>query len=479
MSRSPLPASVLALLLLGVACASPPAGAPSPANASSARQMERLGRGLVAVHQGNGRVFVSWRLLATDQGGVAFNLYRIVGDAAPVRVNAAPLTEATSASDSIYVSAPVAYLVRPVVNGGELAPSERYVLRRETPYLSLRLRTPDGYTPNDGAVGDLDGDGEYDLVVHQVGRGRDNSQRGVTTNPVLEAYRLDGTFLWRIDLGKNVREGAHYTQFIVYDLDGDGRAEVACKTADGTIDGMGKVIGNANADHRNANGFIAKGPEFLTVFDGRTGAALATTRFIPARPPLTDAPTSEQQRAVWGDSNYNRMDRFLAGVAYLDGVHPSLIMTRGYYTRAVLTAWDWRDGNLTSRWVFDSAAGGTGKDGKPHHDYGGMGAHSLSVADVDHERELRQGRRPLHPVWSGGIQRSRHVSWRRCQSRQHQFFPGSFRLRQLQSGALRFCAWAQFHPVRHGLRRGIGQRALQGGPHRQGHPRSLHPRRLV
>ena len=100
MSRSPLPASVLALIVLGAACASPPVGAPSPANAGSSRQMERLGRGLVAVHQGGGRVFVSWRLLGTDPGGVAFNLYRIVGDAAPVRVNAAPLTEATSASDS-------------------------------------------------------------------------------------------------------------------------------------------------------------------------------------------------------------------------------------------------------------------------------------------------------------------------------------------------------------------------------------------
>jgi len=340
--------------------------------------MERLGRGLVAVPAGANRVFVSWRLLGTDPDGVAFNLYRIVGTAAPVRVNAAPLTEATSTTDSIYVSAPVAYVVRAVVNGAELAPSERYVLRRDTPYLSLKLRTPEGYTPNDGSVGDLDGDGEYELVVHQVGRGRDNSQRGVTTNPILEAYRLDGTFLWRIDLGRNVREGAHYTQFIVYDLDGDGRAEVACKTADGTVDGVGKVIGDSSADHRNANGFIAKGPEFLTVFDGRTGAALATTRFIPPRHPQTDAPTSEQQRAVWGDSNYNRMDRFLAGVAYLDGVHPSLIMTRGYYTRAVLTAWDWRGGKLSRRWTFDSDSGP-----ESNRAYRGQGNHQLSVADVD------------------------------------------------------------------------------------------------
>ena len=367
--------SLLTLALL--ACATPPLGAPSPSSAG-ARQMERIGRGLVAVRQDSGRVFVSWRLLGTDPDGVAFNLYRIVGGAAPVRVNTAPLTGATSTPDRIFVSAPVAYMVRPVVNGRELAPSERFTLRGDTNYLSLRLRTPEGYTPNDGAVGDLDGDGEYELVVHQVGRGRDNSQRGVTTNPILEAYRLDGTFLWRIDLGKNIREGAHYTQFIVYDLDGDGRAEVACRTADGTIDGVGKVIGDASADHRNADGFIAKGPEFLTVFDGRTGAALASTRYVPPRHPETDAPTPEQQRAVWGDANFNRMDRFLAGVAYLDGVRPSLIMTRGYYTRAVVAAWDWRGGKLTHRWTFDSDAGP-----ESNRAYRGQGNHQLSVADVD------------------------------------------------------------------------------------------------
>jgi rhamnogalacturonan endolyase len=373
MPRSPILAIALAL----IACASPPHGQPR-SGAEIGRQMERLDRGLVAVPAGANRVFVSWRLLGTDPDGVAFNLYRIVGTAAPVRVNAAPLTGPTSTTDSIYVSAPVAYVVRAVVNGAELAPSERYVLRRETPYLSLRLRTPDGYTPNDGSVGDLDGDGKYELVVHQVGRGRDNSQKGVTTNPILEAYRLDGTFLWRIDLGRNIREGAHYTQFIVYDLDGDGRAEVACKTADGTIDGTGKVIGDASKDYRNADGYVLAGPEYLTIFDGRTGAALATTDFIPPRHPTTLTPTTDQLKAIWGDGYGNRVDRFLAGVAYLDGVHPSLIMTRGYYTRAVLTAWDWRAGKLSRRWTFDSDSGP-----ESNRAYRGQGNHQLSVADVD------------------------------------------------------------------------------------------------
>jgi rhamnogalacturonan endolyase len=373
MTRSP----VLALVLALTACAAPPHAA-SRSNTEIGRQMERLSRGLVAVPEGRNRVFVSWRLLGTDPDGVAFNLYRIVGNAAPVRVNRTPLTDATSVTDSIYVSAPVAYVVRAIVNGSELAPSERYSVRRETPYLSLRLRTPEGYTPNDGSVGDLDGDGEYELVVHQVGRGRDNSQKGVTTNPILEAYRLDGTFLWRIDLGKNIREGAHYTQFIVYDLDGDGRAEVACKTADGTVDGTGKVIGDANADYRNADGYVLAGPEYLTIFDGRTGAALVTTDFIPPRHPATRTPTTDQLKESWGDGYGNRVDRFLAGVAYLDGVHPSLIMTRGYYTRAVLTAWDWRGGKLVRRWTFDSDSGPAS-----NRAYRGQGNHQLAVADVD------------------------------------------------------------------------------------------------
>jgi rhamnogalacturonan endolyase len=245
--------------------------------------------------------------------------------------------------------------------------------------LSIPIDPPIGYHAGDCSVGDLDGDGEYEIVVHMVGRGRDNAQGGITTEPIFRAYKLDGACLWTINLGKNIREGAHYTQFIVYDLDGDGRAEMVCKTADGTVDGRGKVIGDAGADHRtpdghriggrNRAGYILKGPEFLTVFDGRTGAALATADYIPPR---------GGDGSAWGDNYGNRVDRFLACVAYLDGRRPSVVMCRGYYTRAVLAAWDWRDGKLTSRWVFDS------DDGTPgNSNYRGQGNHNLSVADVD------------------------------------------------------------------------------------------------
>lgn len=116
------------------------------------------------------------------------------------------------------------------------------------------------------------------------------------------------------------------------------------KTADATVDGTGRVIGDASADHRNSGGYILTGPEYLTVFHGRTGAALATTDYVPARGNVSG----------WGDSYGNRVDRFLAGTAYLDGARPSLIMARGYYTRTVIAAWDWRDGRLTRRWTFDT-----------------------------------------------------------------------------------------------------------------------------
>jgi len=249
------------------------------------------------------------------------------------------------------------------------------------PYIEIPLRTPPGYTPGDASAGDLDGDGDYELVVHMTGRGRDNAQAGPTDPPILHAYTMDGTCLWAIHLGRNIREGAHYTQFLVYDLDGDGIAEVVCKTADGTVDGVGTAIGDPEANWGNADGKILEGPEYLTVFDGRTGAARATVDYVPPRGDV----------GGWGgvggnggnDCNGNRADRFLACVAYLDGRRPSAVMCRGVYGRSVLAAWDWRDGRLALRWVFDTATPGAGKDGRPNADYAGMGGHSVSVADVD------------------------------------------------------------------------------------------------
>ena len=354
-------------------------------SARAQRRMEYLTRGVVAVHQGGGKVFVAWRLLGTDPQAIAFNVYRSAGGGPPLRLNPEPITASTTFLDpSADLATPNAYAVRPVLNGREQAASSPFVLPANAParpYQEVPLKTPAGYAPGDVSAGDLDGDGDYELVVHMSGRGRDSAQAGRTDPPILHAYKLDGTLHWSINLGHNIREGAHYTQFIVYDLDGDGIAEVSCKTADGTVDGKGAVIGDKDADWVGPDGRILRGPEYLTVFDGRTGAALATVNYVPPRGDV----------GGWGgiggnggnDRAGNRVDRFLACAAYLDGERPSLVMCRGVYGRTVLAAWDYRGGKLTSRWVFDTATPGEGKDGKSNADYGGMGGHSVCVADVD------------------------------------------------------------------------------------------------
>jgi rhamnogalacturonan endolyase len=342
-------------------------GLPQTAHAAPARQVERLDRGLTSVHTGSGNL-VSWRWLATDPNDVAFNVYR-----GGTRLNSSPLTTSTNYLDA---GAPDSadYTVRAVVNGTEQAPSE-HALQFRTGYKDVPISPPPGgtspgnspytYEANDASVGDLDGDGAMDIVLKwQPTNAKDNSQSGYTGNTIVDGVKLDGTRLWRIDLGRNIRSGAHYTQFQVYDYDGDGKAEVAMKTADGTKDGTGAVIGSSSADHRNSSGYVLSGPEYLTMFNGQTGKAMQSVDYVPARGTVSS----------WGDSYGNRVDRFLAGTAYLDGSRPSLIMARGYYTRAVIAAWDWRNGQFTRRWTFDSNA---------NSGYAGQGNHQLSVADVD------------------------------------------------------------------------------------------------
>jgi len=393
-------------------------------------QLETLGRGIVAIHQPDGRFAVSWRLLGTDPDGVAFNLYRKAhapsggrggrggagGDpTAPRKLNDAPLTGPTFfIDDSATLAAKTSYYVRPIVNGVEQEPSAAFTLPSGAPplpYLSIPLQNPEGAQPGDASAADLDGDGQYDLVVKFEQRGRDNSQGGATGSSFLQGYKLDLTsdngftsrLLWTINLGKNIREGAHYTQFQVYDLDGDGRAEIVCKTADGTVDGQGKVIGDAHANwvqpenataqllapNRdgakvlrtvNLSGHILSGPEYLTVFDGLTGAALATTNYLPARVAGTNEFKPQALQDTWGDATGNRSDRYLACVAYLDGQRPSVILCRGYYTRTTLAAWDWRDGKFSLRWFFDSDQFGPPDRSNP---YRGQGNHNVSVADID------------------------------------------------------------------------------------------------
>lgn len=332
------------------------------------RWMEGLGRGVVAVRTNTSQVFIGWRLFGTEVETTTFNIYRN-----GIKINNTPV-DATNYTDNTSINGN--YIVKSIVNGSE-DPNNVQVPVWQQQYLQVPVQVPPGgitpdavaytYSANDASVGDLDGDGEYEIVLKwDPSNSKDNSQSGYTGNVYLDAYKLNGTRMWRIDLGKNIRAGAHYTQFLVYDFDSDGKAEIACKTADGTIDGKGTVIGNATADYRNSNGYILSGPEFLTVFKGATGEVLDTEDYIPARGTVSS----------WGDNYGNRVDRFLAAVAYLDGQKPSMIFARGYYTRLVRAAWDFANGQLQLRWVFDSNTSGNSS-------YAGMGNHQMTVGDAN------------------------------------------------------------------------------------------------
>lgn len=346
-----------------------------PAVLLSQNKMEFLTRGLHAVPDGKGNVLVSWRLQGTEDTSVYFNLYRSEGKKVSVRKTT--ITESTNYSDKIDTTKTYIYTVKAVIKGKEEKQGETIAFSPDTKkYLSIPLQTPAGYSANDASVGDMDGDGVYEIVVHMTGKARDNSQAGLTDPPVFQCYKLTGTLLWQINLGKNIRDGAHYTQFMVYDFDSDGKAEIAMKTADGTIDGKGNVIGDSTKDFRNQRGHILSGPEYLTMFDGLTGEAVSTVNYIPARHPSSLTPADYELKSIWGDGNGNRSDRYLACVAYLDGVHPSLVMCRGYYTRSVLASFDYKNKKLVSRWVFDSNDEG-------NKAYAGQGNHNLTVTDVD------------------------------------------------------------------------------------------------
>jgi hypothetical protein len=338
-------------------------------------QMEDLDRGVVAVSV-NGGVYVGWRMFgyeydAEDPARIAYNLYR---DGTLV----ATVTDSTNYLDA-GGAASASYTVRAVIAGVEQADSPP-ATPWEQNYLRIPLQAPSGsYSANDGSAGDADGDGVYEIFLKwDPSNAKDNSQSGVTDNVFIDALKLDGTRLWRIDLGPNIRAGAHYTQFVVSDYDGDGKAEMAVKTAPGTKDASGEYLklgpaanDDDGASYRNGDGYVLSGPEYLTVFSGETGAELATVAFDQARGSVDS----------WGDDYGNRVDRFLATAAYLDDTgRPSFVMARGYYTRTTLTAWNFRDGAIQQLWKFDSNA--TPRDGD-NNSYTGQGAHSLSVANVD------------------------------------------------------------------------------------------------
>jgi len=368
----------------------------SIANPSGHYHMENLDRGLVAVSTPDG-VYLGWRMIADVEyldppTRVAYVVYR----------DDAPLTTVKDSTNFLDLqgSPDVQYQVAAIVDGErqELSPK---VTAWPQDYLRIPLQIPPAgvtpatcispnehytYSAGDGSVGDLDGDGRYEIVLKwDPSNAKDNSIPGCTGDVLLDAYTLDGKQLWRIDLGPNIRAGSHYTQFLVYDFDGDGKAEVVVKTAPGTLDGNDNYLqtGPAATDddsivYRNSAGHILTGPEYLTVFEGATGAELATADFQPARGALTD----------WGPPDGgNRAYIFLSTAAFVsdqpDGTasgRPSIIMARGVYDRSALCAWNWRQNDLTQQneltllWTADSAQGTA---------YASQGADSMMVADAN------------------------------------------------------------------------------------------------
>ncbi|GEM_PF-609639 len=358
-------------------------GQNAPASkATQGKQVEKLNRGVVMAHAKNGNL-VSWRLLATDDENTTFDLWRI-RDSGNVKLGTFTMKDASNYFDA-EGTATDWYTVDVSVNGEstEFAQASTNFTNTNSgqsgAYFDIQLKQPAGltmpdgttctYSPNDCSVGDVDGDGQYELFVKwDPSNSQDNSKNGYTGNVYIDCYRLDGTFLWRVDLGKNIRAGAHYTQYMVYDFDGDGKCEMICKTADGTVDGTGKVVGDGSKDYRSSAGRILEGPEYLTLFDGATGKALDTVDYKPARGDV----------GAWGDTYGNRVDRFTACVAYLDGKNAYACFGRGYYTRLAVTAYGVSGGKLKEYWAFDtgnnvSAAG-----------YGD-GNHHCMGADVDQD----------------------------------------------------------------------------------------------
>lgn len=357
----------MSVLMVGTAVAGGNFSAPE-VKAVTNGFVEYLDRGLNAVNTGSG-MMISWRFLANDDDNAVFRLYR---DNQLIYTSEAG--NATSCLDADG-KATSAYRLE-TVSGGKVVAVDNCTMITGESYFDIPLDVPKAgsdytYSPNDCSVGDVDGDGQYEIFVKwDPSNSHDNSEEGVTGNVYIDCYTLEGEKLWRIDLGKNIRAGAHYTQFLVADFDLDGKAEMTCKTADGTVDGTGKVIGDSSKDYRNSTGYILDGPEYYTLFDGATGKALDTVNY--------EYPRGDVSK--WGDKYGNRVDRFLGAVCTFDGVHPSAVSVRGYYTRMTVVAYDVVDKKLVKRWGYDSGNSASGsKTGYAN------GNHNCMPADVDND----------------------------------------------------------------------------------------------
>ncbi|WP_018933134.1 FIMAH domain-containing protein [Gracilibacillus lacisalsi] len=349
------------------------------------RDTEWLDRGVIALPSEEG-IFVSWRLLADEYDrDVTFNILRN-GE----KLNEQPL-EVTNYTDEDGKKGDT-YQIETVVHGNLTETNEVDSLDQN--YLSIPLQKPEGgttatgdytYSANDASVGDLDGDGEYEIILKWRPSNAMTALEDVITGPtIFDAYKLDGTPLWRMNMGMNLTSGPQYHQFVVGDMNGNGKSEFLIKTADATTvygvtngvfdeDKVISVIGNPEDDGRwiNEGGHVVTGPEYVSVFDGETGEAIDTIDFaFPVEKEEGD------QGASWGDTFYNRSDRFLSGLAYVNGKTPSAIYGRGYYERTTFVSYSLQDGTLVEDWTFDTDEAGHGE---------GLGNHNLATGDVDND----------------------------------------------------------------------------------------------
>lgn len=349
------------------------------------RFSENWDRGLVAVKNDTG-TFISWRWLGTESLDVKYNLYKN-----GVKLNSEPLS-LTNYTD-INPDANAKYSVSAVIDGVEGERCEEVSVWNDG-YLDIKLDRPeksvmangeDGgeYYPCDASAADLDGDGEAEIILKWDGTVRDASKTGYTSNCIIDAYKLDGTKLWRIDMGPNIRSGPHDTQFIAGDFDNDGVSEMAVRTADGTVSGTGEIIGDKDAKWYEQNdGKNLAGPLYLTVFKGSDGSVIDTVDFFP-QSTGTYSDGSEWDISSWGDDWGNRSERYLGGMGCFDGVHTSFVQARGYYARSCIAAYHLEDGKIVNDWKFDSDEYKIANNGEDL--YGGQGFHSLAVADVDYD----------------------------------------------------------------------------------------------
>jgi rhamnogalacturonan endolyase len=353
---------------------------------------------------------VSWRLLLTDPANIAFDIYRSADGAAEEKLNAEPIATATSWADATMDATKTNHY-RVTLTGQTATLCEATLTAEQATsfYRAIRLNTnvPEAgitYAPDDTQVGDIDGDGELELIIKREpydGANQGGWQNGTT---LLEAYRMDGTFLWQIDMGINIRSGSHYTSFVVYDFDGDGLCEVAFRSSEGTKFADGKVITDAYGqvnDYRiredggggwssgaslgSITGLIFEGPEYISICRGYDGREITRMDNIPRGGEGSKPSRGKYWIDYWGDDYGNRMDRFFIGVAYLDGVpdaatgtrtsNPSLIVTRGIYKNWQVWAADLKGGKLETRWKFDTA--------EHSSNLLSMVSHSFRVADLD------------------------------------------------------------------------------------------------